>query len=86
MMRREGVWFPALAAALLMAAGCATSQEWATWKDHPTHFASGEHLSFSVRNPEGKSPRVTRRDVALARDEGWWGKPVTVGQEQILER
>jgi hypothetical protein len=29
---------------------------------------------------------VTRQDIALARDEGWWGKPITVSQEQILER
>jgi hypothetical protein len=29
---------------------------------------------------------VTRQDVAMARNEGWWGKPVTVSQEQILER
>jgi hypothetical protein len=85
-MKRDGVWFPALVVALLMAAGCASSQEWATWKEHPTHFASGDHLSFSVRNPEGGSPRVTRRDVALAGNEAWWGKPVTIGQEQILER
>jgi hypothetical protein len=67
-------------------AGCATGEEWTTWKDHPTHFASGDHLFFSVRNREGAAARVTRQDIALARDEGWWGKPITVSQEQILER
>ena len=72
--------------ALLAVAGCATSEEWATWKSHPTHFASGEHMFFSTRNSEGSAPRVTRQDIALARDEGWWGKPITVSQEQILER
>ncbi len=72
--------------ALLAAAGCATSEEWQTWKDHPTHFASGEHLTFSVRNREGSETRVTRTDIAKARDEGWWGKPITVSQEKILER
>ena len=72
--------------ALLAVAGCATGEEWATWKAHPTHFASGEHMFFSVRNGEGSPPRVTRQDIALARDEGWWGKPITVSQEQILER
>ena len=71
---------------LVAMAGCATSEEWATWKAHPTHFASGEHMFFSVRNKEGKPPVVTRKDIALARDEGWWGKPITVSQEQILER
>lgn len=75
-----------IGAALLATAACATQEEWRTWHQHPAHFASGDHLSFSVRNPEGSSPQVTRRDVAMARDEAWWGKPVTVGQEQILER
>jgi hypothetical protein len=68
---------------LLVATGCATHEEWRTWKDHGTHFASGDHLSFSVRHPEGG---VTRRDIDLARQESWWGKPVVVGQEAILER
>ena len=72
--------------ALAGLAGCASGQEWSTWYDHRTHFASGEHMFFSVRNKEGKAPRVTRKDIALARDEGWWGKPITVSQEQILER
>jgi hypothetical protein len=75
-----------LSAVLLASTGCATSEEWSTWYNHRTHFASGEHMTFSVRNREGMTPRVTRRDIALARDEGWWGKPITVSQEQILER
>ena len=72
--------------ALMAVTGCATGEEWATWKAHPTHFASGEHMFFSVRNGEGSAPKVTRQDIALARDEGWWSKPITVCQEQILER
>ena len=71
---------------VLAAAGCATTEEWQTWKEHPTHFASGGHLTFSVRNREGKDARVTRSDINSARTEGWWGKPITVSQEQILER
>ena len=75
-----------LAGALFAAAGCATGEEWQTWKEHPTHFASGDHLTFSVRNREGGAAKVTRADIATARTEGWWGKPITVSQEQILER
>jgi hypothetical protein len=73
-------------AVLLGAAGCATSEEWATWNAHPTHFASGEHFRFSTRNREGQAPRVTREDIKVASAQAWWGKPVTVSQEQILER
>jgi hypothetical protein len=72
--------------ALLAVGGCASGEEWTTWREHPTHFASGDHLFFSTRNTEGSTPRVKREDIALARDQGWWGKPITVSQEQILER
>jgi hypothetical protein len=85
-MRRIRWGFLLIAAVFLTAAGCASSEEWATWKEHPTHFASGEHMSFSVKNQGGKGGRVTRQDIAVARDEGWWGKPVTVSSEQIQER
>jgi len=67
-------------------AGCATPEEWKTWREHPTHWASGDHGFFSLRNREGKAARVTRNDIAMARDQGWWGKPLTVDQAQILER
>jgi len=70
---------------LLVTAGCATREEWATWAAHPAHFASGDHLAFSVRNAED-APRVTREDLGRAREEGWWGKAVTVTQGEILER
>ena len=85
-MRRDSLRLLLIGAAILATAGCATSEEWATWKSHPTHFASGEHLFFSARNHEGSAPKVTRQDIAMARDQGWWGKPITVSQEQILER
>ena len=39
-----------------MRSGCATSQEWSEWKNHPTH-----------------------------RDLAWWGNPITVSQDQIVE-
>lgn len=85
-MRSQG-WRLLLAAGVLFAAtGCATSEEWATWNQHPAHFASADHLFFSTRNREGSAPRVTRQDIAMAREEAWWGKPITVSQEQILER
>ena len=85
-MRREH-WTVFLVSGVLLAmAGCATSQEWETWKSHPSHFASRDHLLFSVRNTENATPRVTRHDLALGREQGWWGKPVTVTQDQLLER
>lgn len=85
-MRVKGLGLTVAAGALLLSAGCATSEEWATWKAHPTHFASGSHMGFSLRNRDASQARVSRDDLAAAREQGWWGRPVTVGQEQILER
>jgi len=84
---RSNLWRLVLAGgALLVAAGCATTEEWETWRSHSTHFASASHMGFSVRNRTGTAPRVTRDDISRARDEAWWGKPITVSQEQIQER
>lgn len=85
-MQRRLVRLLVLGTAAFLTTACASGEEWATWRSHPAHFASGEHLSFSVRNREGTAARVTRQDIAMARTEGWWGKPVTVSTEQILER
>jgi hypothetical protein len=68
-----------------LAAGCASSQEWADWKQHPAHFASGDHAFFSVRNREGTDARVSRADLTTARSESWWGTPITVSSEQIQQ-
>jgi hypothetical protein len=75
-----------LTATLLGAAGCATSPEMATWREHPTHFASGTHAWFSLRNDTSSRPEVTRTDVSRARAEAWWGDPVTVSADQIAGR
>jgi hypothetical protein len=71
--------------ALLLAGGCASSEEWNTWRSNTSHFASKEHFDFSMKNREG-APTVTRQDVAMAQSQNWFGKAVTVDQGQILER
>lgn len=68
------------------ATACASSEEWAEWMKHPSHFASGDHLMFSFRNTEGSAPRVTRAEVERARSEQWWGKVITVSPEQIIQQ
>ena len=51
------------------------------------------HLIRATMTPDspGDSPVLVvvvndPNDLARARDEGWWGKPVTITQDQILER
>ncbi len=74
-----------MGSALLLAGGCATSEEWNTWRSNTSHFASKEHYDFSMKNRSG-SPNVTKQDVAMAGNQNWFGQAVTVNQDQILER
>lgn len=85
-MRRIASQTLLLGAAFIITAGCANSEEWEIWKSNSAHFASGEHFQFSMRNREGKPVQVTRDDVELARQQNWFGKFITVRQEDILER
>ena len=71
--------------ALLVAGGCASGEEWNTWRSNTSHFASKEHFDFSMKNT-GKTATVTRQDVAMAQNQKWFGQAVTVDQGQILDR
>ena len=85
-MGRKRCWRSLLiGTSLLIVAGCATSEEWNTWRSNTSHFASKEHFDFSMKN-RGGSATVTRNDVAMAQNQKWFGQPITVSQEQILER
>ena len=76
----------ALAGLALSGAGCATKDQWADWKSHNTHFASGEHGLFSLRNDqEGRNPKVTRLDIDASRTQNWWGKTISVNSAQIIQ-
>jgi len=75
-----------LVGVVLLTGACASSQEWAEWANHSSHFASGQHMDFSLRNTQGRPVRATRSDVAAARAENWWGQALTVQSDQILER
>src|SRR5207247_9513420 len=80
---RSNLWRGLLIGGVLVAlAGCASNDEWATWKQHPTHYASGDHGFFSLPDREGKSATVTPDGLALARDPGWWGRPDPGAPEQ----
>ncbi|MFQ5519805.1 MAG: hypothetical protein ACE5FK_00265 [Candidatus Methylomirabilia bacterium] len=70
---------------LMLGAACATSEQWAEWRTHSNHFASGHHLLFSLQNREGKPQRATQQDFDAARDENWWGEPLTVTPQQLFK-
>jgi hypothetical protein len=71
---RDRSWLPLVIALVLVSTGCATEREWAVWRAHPTHFATDNHLGFSVTNAVAGAPRVTPELMARAKGEGWWGR------------
>ncbi|MEK7385610.1 MAG: hypothetical protein AABZ83_04150 [candidate division NC10 bacterium] len=85
-MRRFPARLLLAGAALVLTAGCATSEEWAIWRQNNAHFASLDHFKFSNRNREGQSAQVSRADVQKAREQNWWGRAITVAQEELLEK
>ena len=69
-------WLLLIVAVLFSMSGCASSQDWAYWREHPTHFASGGHMTFSVKNDNPYYPMVTEADAKQAQAYGWWGDQV----------
>src|SRR5262249_56029356 len=39
-----------IAALGLGLSACASSEQWAEWRSHPTHFPSAQHLAFPFKN------------------------------------
>jgi len=64
-------------------AGC-SSADWTEWKSHSSHFASGDHMAFSLKN-QGSTPRVSSADTREAAAQSWWGSPVVVRADQIFQ-
>ena len=63
-----------VAALALVAGGCATPEQWSEWRSHSSHFASGDHAQFSLRNSPSRI-QTTTADVDAARNQGgWWGR------------
>jgi hypothetical protein len=68
--------------AIVAQTGCATPEQWATWRSHSSHFASGQHASFSVKNPGPEAEQVRPTDVAKSREQAWWGRQIPVASSQ----
>ena len=85
-MRSKIATVAALIGVAFLSGACATSEQWAEWRAHTTHFASGEHGSFSLsNNMQGTNPKVTRLDVENSRTQNWWGKNITVEPGQVIQ-
>lgn len=74
-----------LLAFALAGTACATPEQWAVWRQHSSHFASGNHLWFSLHHQgENPTPRVSQRDLDQARAQSWWGDPIVVRPDQLF--
>jgi hypothetical protein len=72
---RHRSFLPLVLGIVLLSTGCAaTHREWEVWRAHPTHYATDNHLAFSMGNAVGGAPRVTPEMMETAKSEGWWGR------------
>lgn len=72
---RHRTFLPLVLGVVLMSTGCAaTHREWEVWRAHPTHYATTNHMTYSLGNVVGGAPRVSPELVDVARSEGWWGR------------
>lgn len=72
---RHRIWLPLMLGFVVLSTGCAaTHREWEVWRAHPTHFATDNHLAFSMSNAVGAAPRVTPELMDRAQTEAWWGR------------
>jgi len=76
-----------VAGALLLTGACASREDWNVWQSHSSHFASGEHGFFSMRNnKDGSDPQVYRSDIEDSRQQNWWGiYAINVDPKQIFQ-
>ena len=79
-MERLQWWLLLLSAVMFSMSGCASVREWRQtafheWEQHPAHFASAHHMTFSLK-PHRTAASVTEADRAAAEREDWWGREV----------
>jgi hypothetical protein len=72
-------WLLLLTALMFSMSGCA-SQQWTIWATNPAHFASAQHLAFSMKGHPTEAS-ITEEDIQAASREEWWGRLVPEGAE-----
>ena len=72
-MERLQWWLLLLSAVMFSMSGCATREDWQMWAGHPAHFASSNHLAFSVKK-HPTTASISEADVKAAEREEWWGR------------
>jgi hypothetical protein len=67
-------WLLLLTAVMFSMSGCAT-RDWSVWSTNSAHFASRQHLAFSMKSHPTEAS-ITEEDMQAATREEWWGRLV----------
>ncbi len=76
-MRSRSLVVLMLSAMVLALSACAALEE---TKKNGAHFASWQHMGYSLSR--GTPQSTTKKDVANAQDQKWWGEVVRVSPIQ----
>ena len=79
-MERLQWWLLLLSAVMFSMSGCSSVREWRLtalrdWSEHPTHFASSQHMGFSMKS-HPTAAGISEADREASAREDWWGKVV----------
>jgi hypothetical protein len=88
LMERLQWWLLLLSAVMFSMSGCGSTKawqgtalsDWQVWAQHSSHFASGQHLAFSLKSHPTPAS-ISEGDKATASREEWWGQ--LVPQEKV---
>jgi hypothetical protein len=72
-------WLLLLTAVMFSMSGCAM-RDWSIWSTNHAHFASRQHMAFSMKSHPTEAS-ITEEDLQAATREEWWGRMVPEGPD-----
>ena len=93
LMERLQWWLLLLSAVMFSMSGCGSTKAWQgtalsdydIWAQHSSHFASGNHLVFSLKS-HPTANTITERDKTTAAREDWWGQLVPQDKVAVVAK
>jgi hypothetical protein len=79
-MERLQWWLLLLSAVMFSMSGCSSVRAWQVgalriWSENPAHFASAQHMAFSLKSHK-TAASIKPGDTEAAEREAWWGREV----------
>src|SRR5947209_2641712 len=93
LMERLQWWLLLLSAVMFSMSGCSSTKawqgtalsDWQVWAQHSSHFASGQHLTFSIKSHPTPAS-ISEADKAIAAREEWWGQLVPQDKVAVVAK